>query len=66
MTTTHPYTITLVCYKCTREVTYSSDDFENFSMENAVQLAKSEGWVMDGERPVCPKCPCCRIEVTNA
>lgn len=46
----------LTCYKCTRVLTLSSDDFQNFTMAAAVQMAKERGWVMDGERFVCPKC----------
>ncbi len=46
----------LLCKKCTRQRMFDSADYDNFSMEEAVALAKSEGWRMDGDHFVCPKC----------
>jgi hypothetical protein len=47
--------LTLVCSKCTREATIAAPD-----MESAVKIAQLRGWVGDGDKQVCPKCPAVR------
>jgi hypothetical protein len=44
--------LTLVCRKCTRQSVFCFA-----SMATAVKVAQADGWLLDGNDYICPKCP---------
>lgn len=51
--------IKLTCSKCTKQKLFVGD-----TLAGAVIKARKKGWIRDGDKEICPKCPAIRKKVT--